>query len=248
MYLIFQSASPIWCRWLAYLPFTQDTRVRVPVSEDPFDLAIIWLSSQIKNSLLIWLSFQIKNSLLIWLSSQIFLPLNLNSIWSSKKFPIRMANVKQMRQFLSYRYVVLSTLLVRLSYVHLNTTLLILEKRCSIMTSRETAKHVLCTAFFYHINRVLTGESSHVIEELFPFIKDSFHVWCLQCFIILISKVNFSLHMYYIKFKHLKFNVEFLSLITEAYSMASFEWSNRYIFFKYQKRAVRKHYPYKILL
>ena len=25
---------PIWCRWLAYLPFTQDTRVRVPVSEE----------------------------------------------------------------------------------------------------------------------------------------------------------------------------------------------------------------------
>ena len=25
--------SPVWCRWLAYLPFTQDTRVRVPVPE-----------------------------------------------------------------------------------------------------------------------------------------------------------------------------------------------------------------------
>ena len=24
---------PVWCRWLAYLPFTQDTRVRVPVRE-----------------------------------------------------------------------------------------------------------------------------------------------------------------------------------------------------------------------
>ena len=26
-------SAPIWCRWPAYLPFTQDTRVRVPVSE-----------------------------------------------------------------------------------------------------------------------------------------------------------------------------------------------------------------------
>ena len=25
---------PSWCRWLAYLPFTQDTRVRVPVREE----------------------------------------------------------------------------------------------------------------------------------------------------------------------------------------------------------------------
>ena len=28
-----QQQLPIWCRWLAYLPLTQDTRVRVPVSE-----------------------------------------------------------------------------------------------------------------------------------------------------------------------------------------------------------------------
>ena len=27
---------PLWCRWLAYLPFTQDTRVRVPVREGYF--------------------------------------------------------------------------------------------------------------------------------------------------------------------------------------------------------------------
>ena len=25
--------GPVWCRWLAYFPFTQDTRVRVPVRE-----------------------------------------------------------------------------------------------------------------------------------------------------------------------------------------------------------------------
>ena len=28
--------SPVWCRWLAHLPFTQVTRVRVPVRELPF--------------------------------------------------------------------------------------------------------------------------------------------------------------------------------------------------------------------
>ena len=27
------SFHPMWCRWLSYLPFTQDTRVRVPASE-----------------------------------------------------------------------------------------------------------------------------------------------------------------------------------------------------------------------
>ena len=40
------SAPPVWCRWLAYLPFTQDTRVRVPVPE--------WLFLRIQFNLFIF--------------------------------------------------------------------------------------------------------------------------------------------------------------------------------------------------
>ena len=31
---LWRKLDPVWCRWLAYLPFTQDTRVRVPVPEE----------------------------------------------------------------------------------------------------------------------------------------------------------------------------------------------------------------------
>ena len=56
-----EARNPIWCRWLAYLPLTQDTRVRVPVSEIFHFKPPIFMEQPIK----IFLHFQI-STLYYW--------------------------------------------------------------------------------------------------------------------------------------------------------------------------------------
>ena len=53
----FALQNPIWCRWSVYLPLTQDTWVRVPVSEH-----IFWNGTFIPLLLTLWYSDSIKIS------------------------------------------------------------------------------------------------------------------------------------------------------------------------------------------
>ena len=54
---------PLWCRWLAYLPFTQDTRVRVPVRE------LLCFIEVCCNQYLFWADIYWKSSINIFMMS-----------------------------------------------------------------------------------------------------------------------------------------------------------------------------------